>query len=271
MKPFRKLRARIRFVLTAVAVAYLAAAAYLYTYQRSYVFKPSGTLALPTDKGLAGVEVVDLNASDGTPLKAWYAKAEDGKPTFLYLQGNAGNISGRSDRFARILAGGYGLMAPSYRGFAGSGGEPSEAAFISDGVLAYDWLSERADRIIIYGESIGTGVAVPVAAERNPAAVVLEAPLSAAVDLAWEQYPWLPVNLLMKDQFRSRDMVGRIDEPLLIVHGTADRVVPIDQGRDLFDRATGEKTLHVIEGAGHGDLWTKGLWPVVQRFVEKLQ
>ena len=146
-----------------------------------------------------------------------------------------------------------------------------EAAFISDGVLAYDWLSERANRIIIYGESIGTGVAVPVAAERNPAGVVLEAPLSAAVDLAWEQYPWLPVNLLMKDQFRSRDLVGRINEPLLIVHGTADRVVPLDQGRDLFDHATGDKTLHVIEGAGHGDLWNKGLWPVVQQFVEKLQ
>jgi fermentation-respiration switch protein FrsA (DUF1100 family) len=271
MKPFRKIRARIRLALMTIAVAYLAAAAYLYAYQRSYVFKPSGALAAPEDKGLSGVEVLDLTASDGTPLKAWYARAADGRPTFLYLHGNGGNISGRSDRFARILSGGYGLMAPSYRGYAGSGGEPSEAAFISDGVLAYDWLSERADRIVVYGESIGTGVAVPVAAERDPMAVVLEAPLSAAVDLASEQYPWLPVNLLMKDQFRSRDRVGRISEPLLIVHGTGDSVVPISQGRDLFDHATGEKAIHVIEGAGHGDLWDKGLWPVVRGFVDKLQ
>lgn len=270
MKPFRKFRARVRIVLMAIAVAYVAAAAYLYVYQRSFVFKPSGRLETPAEKGLSGVDVVDLQASDGTRLKAWYSKAQDGKPTFLYLQGNAGNISGRSDRFAKILAGGYGLMAPSYRGYPGSGGEPSEEAFISDGVLAYDWLNERSDDIVIYGESIGTAVAVPVAAERNPTAVVLEAPLSAAVDLAAEQYPWLPVSFLMKDQFRSRDRVGRIDEPLLIVHGTGDTVVPIDQGRDLFDHAAGEKTMHVIDGAGHGDLWDRGLWPVVDAFVGSL-
>ena len=270
MKRIRRLGAKLRIPLVIVAIVYLAAAGYLYLFQRSFVFKPGGTLASPADKGLSGVEEVDLEAVDGIMLRAWYARAADGKPTFLYLHGNAGNISGRSDRFGKILSGGYGLLALSYRGYPGSGGAPSEAAFISDGVSAYDWLNERADRIVVYGESIGTGVAVPVAAERDPFAVVLEAPLSAAVDMARDQYPWLPVSLLMKDQFRSRDRVGRISEPLLIVHGTNDNVVPISQGRDLFAHAGGEKELQVIEGAGHGDLWDKGLWPTVDAFVSKL-
>jgi fermentation-respiration switch protein FrsA (DUF1100 family) len=266
----RSLAAKLRIPLVVFAAAYLAAASYLYLFQRSFVFKPGGSLAPPQEKGLEGVEVVDLEAVDGVKLKAWYSRADDGKPTFLYLHGNAGNISGRSERFGKILSGGYGLLALSYRGYPGSGGAPSEAAFISDGVSAYDWLDERTDHIIVYGESIGTAVAVPVAAERDPLAVVLEAPLSAAVDLAAEQYPWLPVGLLMKDQFRSRDRVGRISEPLLIVHGTDDAVVPLAQGRDLFARAGRAKTFHLIEGAGHGDLWSKGLWPAVDAFVKDL-
>jgi fermentation-respiration switch protein FrsA (DUF1100 family) len=270
MKLIRSLGAKLRIPLVIVAVVYFSAAGYLYLFQRSFVFKPGGTLASPAEKGLSGVEEVDLEAVDGVRLRAWYARAEDGKPTFLYLHGNAGNLSGRSDRYGKILAGGYGLLALSYRGYPGSGGAPSEAAFISDGVSAYDWLDERGGRIVVYGESIGTAVAVPVAAERDPLAVVLEAPLSAAVDLAGAQYPWLPVSLLMTDQFRSRDRVGRIKEPLLIVHGTHDAVVPISQGRDLFAHASEARELHVIEGAGHGDLWDKGLWPAVDTFVRKL-
>jgi len=271
MNTKRSLGAKLRVPLIVIAVVYFAAATYLYVFQRSFVFKPSGALAAPAEKGLSGVEVVELDAADGIGLSAWYAQAsQSGKPTFLYLHGNAGNMSSRANRFAMILEGGYGLLALSYRGYPGSGGAPSEEAFISDGVLAFDWLNERAENIVVYGESIGTGVAVPVAAERDPFAVVLEAPLSAAVDLAGDQYPWLPVSLLMSDQFRSRDRVGRITEPLLIVHGTDDVIVPIEQGRDLFAHANEPKTFKAIDGAGHGDLWKKGLWPVVDMFLSGL-
>ena len=179
-------------------------------------------------------------------------------------------LSGRAERFRRIVAAGYGLLAPSYRGYPGSGGTPSEAALISDGVAVFDWLNSRADRIVVFGESLGSGVAVAVAVERDGLALILEAPFSAAVDLAKDRYAWLPVDLLMKDPFRSRDRIGGLREPLLIVHGSADRTVPLEQGKDLFAYAPEPKRLVEIAGAGHGNLWDRGLWPAVEGFLRDL-
>jgi uncharacterized protein len=248
-------------------VAYLCALAYLYAFQRGYVFHPGGTLEAPGAAGLAGVEAVELVASDGTTLTAWYAPAAPGRPTLLYFHGNAGNVSDRADRFRQVRDSGFGLLAPSYRGYPGSGGSPSEAALAADALLAFDWLSERSSTIVVHGESLGTGIAASVAAQRPAAAVVLEAPYTAAVDMAAAAYPWVPVGLLMHDQFLSREHVKRIDEPLLIVHGTADTVIPVDHARRLFDLAGEPKELAIFEGARHDDLWEQGLWRTVLGFL----
>ncbi len=268
MSRIRQFGHGLKFILVVGAIAYLAAAGYLYAAQRSFVFRPDGHLVLPEEKGLSGVEIIRLDATDGVSLTAWYAKADEGKPAFLYFMGNSGNISSRSERFARILDAGFGLLVPAYRGYPGSSGSPSEAGFVSDGLLAFDWLKQKSDRIVVYGESLGSGVATAVAAERDGIALVLEAPYSAALDLAADQYPWLPVSLLMKDQFLSRDRIGLVSEPLLIVHGTNDATIPIAQAWDLLSHANEPKRMHVIEGAGHGGLWNEGLWEAVQAFVD---
>ena len=259
---------RIVRIAMIIAVLYLAAGTYLYVFQRNFVFVPSGTLAQPSERGLDDVKVIELVADDGIELTAWSADALDGKPTILYFHGNGGNISSRSKRFGMILNSGFGLFALSYRGYAGSGGSPSEAALVADGLLAFDQLKAQEIPIVVYGESLGTAVAVAVAAERDAAALVLEAPFSAAVDLARDRYGWLPVEILMKDPFRSRDRIGGVKEPVLIVHGEEDRIVPIAQGRDLFSRANEPKEMIVMDGAHHGDLWIKGLWPVVTDFLQ---
>lgn len=259
---------RIVRIAMIIAVCYLVAGTYLYVFQRSFVFVPSGTLAQPSERGLDDVNVIGLVANDGIELTAWSADAEDGKPTILYFHGNGGNISSRSKRFGMIINSGFGLFALSYRGYAGSGGSPSEAALVADGLLAFDQLKGGESPIVVYGESLGTAVAVAVAAERDAAALVLEAPFSAAVDLARDRYGWLPVEILMKDPFRSRDRIGGVREPLLIVHGEEDQIVPIAQGRDLFSRANEPKEMIVMDGARHSDLWIKGLWPVVTDFLQ---
>ncbi len=259
---------RIIRIAVIFVVCYLAAGAYMYVFQRNFVFVPSGTLAHPLDRGLDDVKVVELVASDGITLTAWSADARDANPTVLYFHGNGGNISSRSKRFGMILNSGFGLFALSYRGYAGSGGSPSEEALISDGLAAFDQLKTQARKIVVYGESLGTAVAVAVAAERDAAALVLEAPFSAAVDLARDRYGWLPVEILMKDPFRSRDRIGGVREPLLIVHGDQDRIIPIAQGRDLLSYANEPKEMTVIAGARHSDLWIKGLWPVVTEFLQ---
>jgi fermentation-respiration switch protein FrsA (DUF1100 family) len=157
----------------------------------------------------------------------------------------------------------------SYRGYPGSGGRPSEAALLADGLELFDWLAARVGTIVIYGESLGSAVAIHVAAEREAGAVILEAPFTAAVDVARETYPWIPARLLMRDQFLSRERIGRVEEPALIVHGADDWVVPAEHGRRLFGMAREPKQLKIFEGAGHLDLWDRGLWPAVLEFLRQ--
>jgi len=263
-------RPAIRAVALVLAVAltlYLGAVGYLYVFQRSYVFVPGGDFASPAEKGLDGVEVVTLAARDGTELTGWYAKPSPGRPTLLYFHGNAGNVSGRAKRFRQVLDSGFGLVAMSYRGYPGSGGSPSEAAFFSDSLQVFDWLAAKMPEIVVYGESLGTAVATYVASERPARALVLEAPFTAALDIAAATYPWAPTSLLMRDPFLTRENILRVEEPVLIVHGTGDTVVPVDMGRQVFALAREPKNLAIIDGAVHNDLWDHGLWPVVLGFL----
>jgi fermentation-respiration switch protein FrsA (DUF1100 family) len=254
-------------LLVIVIAAYLAANGYLFLFQRSFVFEPGGSLASPAEKGLQQVEIVTFRAADAIELTGWYGQARPGLPTILYFQGNAGNISGRSDRFHQILASGFGLLAVSYRGYAGSGGSPSEASLFADALEIFDWLAARAGSIVIHGESLGTAIAIHVAAERQAGALILEAPFTAAVDIAAATYPWVPVGLLMRDPFLSREAIRRVEEPLLIVHGTEDMVVPVEHGRRLFALANEPKRLAIFAGAGHANLWERGLWLTVREFL----
>ena len=249
-----------------VAVAYAVAAGYMYLNQRSFVFVPSGELASPGEKGLTGVSVETVEMADGTNVAVWRAEAtKSGAPTVLYFHGNSKNVSSRWDRFKKILDSGYGLYAPSYRGYAGSDGAPSEAAFISDALEHFDHLTSLDEPVILHGESLGTGVATAVAAERPDARLlVLEAPYTALVDMAYASYPWLPVNLLMKDPMPTRERIKNVDVPVVVYHGTADTVIPVDHGRKVFELANDPKELLIIDGADHGNLWDNGLWDAVK-------
>ena len=258
-------------VLVAAAAAYVAAAGYMYTFQRDFVFKPTGAIAAPVEKGLPSVSQEKVTLEDGTIVTVWQAPpSEPGAPTVLYFHGNSGNVSGRAPRFQQIIDSGMGLYAPSYRGYAGSEGSASEAAFVADGIEHFDRLSKTADSIILHGESLGTGVATAVAKER-PAArmLVLEAPYTAALDIAADSYPWLPVSVLMKDPFLTRERITEVEPPIFIIHGTEDAVIPVDHGKALYEIADGDKRLRIVEGGKHSDLWTKGgLWPSVLNFLK---
>ena len=254
--------------VAALIAVYLAAVGYLFVFQRDYVFEPGGTLEQPNEADLEGVELVEISARDGTRLVGWYIPARSGMPTALYFHGNAGSLSRRADHFGQIAETDYGLLAFSYRGYPGSGGSPSEQALFSDALEIYDWLADRTDNIVVYGESLGTAVATYVAAERPSQALVLEAPFTAALDMAAETYPWVPVSLLMRDPFLSREHIKRVEEPVLIIHGTDDIVVPVEHGRQLFEFAGEPKAIEIIEGAGHSNLWDRGLWRKVMKFLE---
>ena len=139
-------------------------------------------------------------------------------------------FSERAPRFKQVAESGFGVLGMSYRGYAGSGGSPSEAALFSDALEIFDWLAARSGDIVVHGESLGTASPPTLPPSAPAAALMLEAPFTAAVDIAAATYPWVPVSLLMRDPFLSRDHIRRVEEPVLILHGTADRVVPVDTG-----------------------------------------
>ncbi|WP_170572831.1 alpha/beta hydrolase [Ruegeria atlantica] len=257
-------RALVLLVLVAV-VLYAAIVGYMYAKQDTLLYKPSGALPDPKTIGLADVDVISLPMADGVMLTAWSASsAIEGAPTVLFFHGQSGNLGDRADRLREILNNGFGLLAPSYRGFPGSGGEPSEIALISDGLEMFDMLDAEGADIVLHGQSLGTGVAAAVAEQRPDAQLlVLEAPFTATVDVAAERYPLLPVSALMKDQFATRDLINQISVPILIFHGAQDETVPLHHGEALAEMAGDNAQLHVIPNGGHNDLWSHGLWDEV--------
>jgi len=256
-------RAVLRMGLIALAAVYLAIMLYMYLAQRSLQYLPGRAGTAPEAVGLAGVSVGRLATPDGESLVTWRTAAAPGMPTILFFQGNAGELSDRAPRFAYFRAQGFGLFFVSYRGYGGSSGSISEKGLVTDGLAARDALAGEgiaADRIVLLGESLGTGVAVQVAAQREVAAVALEAPYTATLDVAKLRYWWLPVEFLMKDQFLSRDYIAKVKAPLLIQHGDADTIIPVDQGRALFAMANEPKQLVIVPGEGHDIINEAKIW-----------
>ncbi|MFK7792211.1 MAG: alpha/beta hydrolase [Devosiaceae bacterium] len=258
----------ILIVLFLASAAYLAALAALYGLQRPMLYVAGGELRSPVEIGLAGVGAFQLETPDGERLAAWYHPPEQGEHTILYLQGNAQTLSDRVDAFGQMMAAGYGLLAISYRGFEGSTGMATQDGLITDALAAYDWLAARGDQVVAYGQSLGTGVAVQLAAQRNVEAVVLEVPFTAAVDVAAAQYPMFPVRLLMTDQWRSRDVIADINAPVLIVGAGQDQVVPVEQSRALFELAQEPKQYVLLEQSTHIGPWDHGMGMGMTDFLD---
>jgi pimeloyl-ACP methyl ester carboxylesterase len=248
------LAARVMFGLLVVAlVLYLAVVAALYFNQRRLLYHPNAAEAPPASVGLDKAERMHLTTADGETLLAWLIAPPPGGPMIVYLHGNGGGVDLRADRYAVFAAAGFGVLAVEYRGYGGSTGAPSETGLTADAETAYRRALDYAPapRIVLVGESLGTGLAVKLAAAHEVGAVVLDSPYTSATDVAAALFWWVPVRWLIKDRFESDARIAEVEAPLLIVHGTADPVVPFRLGRRLFELAKGDKSFIAVEGAGH--------------------
>lgn len=253
----------IKFCVVFAIVAYAAVALGMYVFQRKLQYHTENKGLTPESVGISGASVEILTTADGEKIILWYAPAKAGMATILYFQGNAGEIGDRPLRFNYYHARGFGVAYLSYRGYGGSSGSPSEAGLIADANAAYDWLIAKGvapNRIALLGESLGSGVAVQLAARREVGAVALEAPYTSTVEVAAKIYWWLPVHVLMKDQFKSIDFIAAVVAPLFIIHGDQDRLIPVDFGKRLFAAANQAKELDVVEGFGHDVLFEESTW-----------
>jgi uncharacterized protein len=240
--------------------------------QRRLMYFPDASRVAPAAAGLTDVEEHMLDVADGVKLVTWQAAPEADRPTLLYFHGNAGGLANRAGRFARYRAAGYGLFAVSYRGYGGSGGRPSQSANVSDAVLAYEALRRRGIEpgdIVVYGESLGSGVAVALAAQRKVGTIVLDAPYTSIVDIAAGQYPFLPVRLLLADRYESDKLIRQVTAPLLILHGARDTIIPVEMGRSLYALANEPKRLVIFPQGGHVNLDDHGAVQDVQRWVDE--
>lgn len=230
-------RRSLRLSLAAVCT-YLVICAAVFIFQRDLLYRPDTSLADPADAGVRSAELEHLKTSDGENLVVWWIpQRTPGKPVYLYFHGNGGNLSYRPNRFGRLSEDGAGVMAVSWRGYGGSTGSPTEDGLMADARAAYASVRSRVDqdRIVLVGESLGTGVAVMLAAEVPVAAVILDSGYSSISDVAASKFPWLPVRLLLQDRFRADLAAGDIHVPVFQVHCVNDPVIPLVFARRLHE------------------------------------
>lgn len=262
-----------RMSLTLIFIALIAYAGIcvaLFLMQRSMMYVPDRSRVPVPQMAGTNFQELELKTADGERLVAWAVDPHPGKPVILYFHGNGGNFAyGRVEKFWQLTAGGAGLLAISYRGYGGSTGSPTEAGLHLDADAAYEAAVARygATRLVGYGESLGTGVMTQLAARRPLKAVVLEAPFLSTVAVAKKLFGWLPISLLMRDQFRSDLAIANINAPLLVIHGVRDEVIPYEQGKALFELARAPKQFLSVPGGRHNDLTDFGVLTKARDFL----
>ena len=203
----------------------------------------------------AEIKDIELTSADGTRIHAWWWPVADSSGAILYFHGNAGNLSNRGPALKTIRdALGESILIFDYPGYGKSGGRPSEKGCYQAADAAYQWLLDQKidpGRIVLYGGSLGGGVAVDLASRKKHRALVLAKTFTSLPDVGQHLHPWLPVRWVMRNRFDNLSKIGSITSPVFIVHGTADTLVPIEQSRQLFAAANEPKQFMAIEGGDH--------------------
>lgn len=241
-------------------------------------------LPLPESMGVPEMSAIRLRTSDGLEITSWYAAPKNNKRTIVLYHGNAGTLAGRAFKARHFLDEGYGVLLAGYRGFAENPRKPTEQGLYTDARTVLQYLHTQgitAENIILYGESLGSGVAIQMAweyatsdqgAETTPfAALILEAPFTSMGGAAAEHYPWLPARYLVKDKYNSVGKIDQISTSLFIIHGGQDHTVSQQHGLILFDRAKEPKNAYWIPEAGHVNVYEFGTREKLLNYLKSLQ
>ena len=261
----------LKWLVGLAALGYLGGLAALFLAQRAFIFPiPQAVRTAPDAAGFPEAEEHLLTTDDGEKVIVWHVPAKPGHAVVLYFHGNGDFLAGFFGRFRDIIADGVGVVALSYRGYAGSSGKPSERGLLADAAAAYAFTTARysADRIVVWGFSLGSGVAVALAAEQPVGRIILEAPYTSIADVAASAFRFAPVRWLIKDPFRSDLRMAGVAVPLLVMHGARDPTIPIAFGEGLFALAREPKQFVRFPLGGHNDLDQYGAIEVARRFIE---
>jgi fermentation-respiration switch protein FrsA (DUF1100 family) len=260
----------LKWLVVLAVLGYLVGLAVLFFAQRAFIFPiPPTSRTSPEAAGFPQAEEHLLTTSDGEKVIVWHVPAKPGHAVVIYFHGNGDTLAWLVGRFRDITSDGTGLIALSYRGYAGSSGQPSEQGLLNDAAAAYAFAAARysPEQMVVWGFSLGTGVAVALAATQPIGGLILEAPYTSIVDVAGAALPFVPVRWLVRDQFHSDQRIARVTAPLLIMHGARDATIPIRFGERLFALAREPKQMVRFAEGGHIDLADYGAIETARHFI----
>lgn len=247
--------------------------------ERSFIFFPEkSTQITPADVGLS-FEDLYISTVDGVAINGWYIPHTSAEATLVWFHGNAGNLGHRVDHLVKLhRAVQANILMIDYREYGRSEGSVSEEGTYQDALAAYDHLIKRPDlnpgKIVAYGQSLGSAVAVELAVQRQLYGLILEAPFTSIRAMAAFHYPWIPIGGLLSTRYDSLEKIGAVTTPLLILHGDQDEIVPYEHGKKIYDAASPPKQFYTVRGAGHNDTYLTGgpgYFRAIQNFIDGLK
>lgn len=261
-------------ILIAAVGGYALLVGGLYFGQRALMYYPDQTVPDPADNDVPEMRAVRVAVGGGIEILAWWHPPRTpAHHAIVYFHGNAGHIGERAFKAREMIDAGFGVLLAGYRYNAGSGGAPSEEALIADARVVLRYTVDRGiamERIVLYGESLGSGIAVALAAYNDVGGLILETPYSSVAEVAQARYWFTPAKWLVRDRYDSMDRIGWVRAPIMIFHGDADTIIPIEFAKRLHDAAPDPKEAHFLPGGTHTDLYDLGAGRLVVAFLERL-
>ena len=262
----------IWYIFLSLILAYFLILTIIYFSQRSLMYHPSTNNFL--DENKLNHKIEKIRISSDNELKAWYFKKNENFKTLLFFHGNAGSLENRIYKLNYLSKLKLNYIIVAYRGFSGNKGNPTEEGLYKDARAAKYWLNLNNisdQNIIIYGESLGTAVAIDLAKDHKFAGIILESPFTSMLELSRKYYPWAPSKLLLKDKYETDKKIKKIFSPILILHRKKHKIVPFEMGEELFKKANNPKYNYFIENDGHMIEFNEDLINSISGFISSLK
>ena len=260
-------------IITFILLIYLSVLVYLFFFQRNLLYLPNEN-NYSGDKIKVDIEEVQIKTSDNINLLGWFHKKDLNKfKTIVYFHGNAGKLENRIHKLNHFKDMDINFLIISWRGFSENSGKPTEQGLYKDGKSAIDWLKNMGldDKdIILYGESLGTGIAIEIAQNKNFAGLILETPFTSMIDAAKNVYPYIPVGLLLKDRYENDKKIKNINIPLLVMHGEEDQIIPFEMGKKIYEIANKPKYSYFTKYDDHMMEYDEKLVFALRSFMKSL-
>ena len=270
---FKKFKKNLLQLILIIFFIYFLVLVFLYFYQRNLLYHPNEN-NYSGDKISVDIEKVKITTSDNIELLGWYHEKnlKDFK-TLIFFHGNAGSLENRIHKLNHFQDMNINFLIIAWRGFSGNSGKPSEQGLYEDGKSAIDWLIKKGvskKNLVLYGESLGTGVVTHLAQKKSFAGVILETPFTSMIDAAKKFYPYIPVNLLLKDKFENYKKIKNINLPILVMHGEIDQIVPFSMGKKIYEIANKPKYSHFTKYDNHMMEYDENLILALKSFLGSL-